>query len=231
MHLRERKKNHIYILVPPRENTIGWKIWAHRTLNGCYSSPVEIGAFKVDQGFTSSSMRAKARGFENTSLSAGFSRIFLNIEDPEISQGRAEIPLDDQFLYLKLQPYLSTTDAYAPNTYTNILIVPSVSLFSREMPYLPIGGNAPAISATPNAVPTNNFLSISLPRQSLFFSISNTSSADSLLFTTDKGSPVVTYPPGYESSTTDAGVSEIYVASANGNVVPFIINATMKGVR
>lgn len=230
MHLRERKKNYIYILVPAMENVIRWKILAHRSLTLCHTSAVQIGEFYVDQGFTSSSMRKYARGFEGTNLTKGYSRILLNIEDPEISEGKAEIPLDNQFIYIKLQPYLSTLNAYS-SVYTNILIVPTAELFSRELPYLMIGGNAPAISAVADVPATDTFMKISLPRQSLFFSISNSHTTDALIVSFDKGSPTVSLPGGYESSTTDAGVSEIYVASSTGTVVPFIINATLKGSR
>jgi hypothetical protein len=230
LHLRERKKNYIHILVPPMENVIRWKILAHRSLTLCHTSAVEIGQFTVDQWFFSSSMRKFARGFEGQSLTKGYSRIMLNIEDPEVSQGKPEIPLDNQYLYIKLQPYISTLSAFA-SFYTNILIVPTTELFSRELPYIMVGGNAPGITAVADTPPSETFMKVSLPRQSLFFSISNSSTTEAIIVAFDKGSPTVSLPAGYESSTTDAGVSDFYVASASGNVVPFIVNASMKSVR
>lgn len=230
MHLRERKKNYIYILVPAMENVIGWRILAHRTLTLCHSTPVNIGEYRIDQGFISSSMRKYSRGFEGTNLTKGYSRILINIEDPEISQGRAEIPLDDQYLFVKLQPLMQTTGAYA-TYFTNILIIPTVETFSRELPYIMVGGSAPGITAVADVAPSESFMKVSLPRQSIFFSVSNSSTTEPLLVAFDKGSPAVSLPPGYESSTTDAGVADFYVASTTGNPVPFIVNASMRGVR
>jgi len=259
--LDSRHDHFIHLMIRNADpNVSAYRLWGHRNLDDCYgeydaagggtsdvggAGPVQFAEVSARSAFRSTNIVRQRRGMLiDGSDIRHWSRVIFDLDDYNTLP---EMPLDTQYLYVRIQDLRITLGAWETiqGVVNNgdpvlgpIYLVPPPNFFSFPNAPINIQGTAPAnTGALAGSTPPRNLdgqlppvMSIVLPRPGTV-TIRNVDPAIGLLYSFNEGESMIQLP-FLEETITFGGVKRIFVASTENtgvaaNGVPFTISGVL----
>jgi hypothetical protein len=209
-------------MIPEEPNTSRYRFRGHKSLDGAFLGSAEM--FEVLSGahFVSPTPQSEGRTGAVEDSKRGQTRVLF---DPNDYASHPSLPPDSEMLFLRVEDFDIAAQAYLPPG--PILLVPTVYQFGFQDSTITIYGTAPGVSAVPGDKPPATSLIFALPLFTTSVTIVNLDGVNSLLVSTNRGTPMVPIPADGVINIDTGSISEMAVASENGNEVTFSMFLTM----
>jgi len=202
-----------------------YRFSGHRTLDGAFAGTVNMFTVNCGTSFRSPTIVKNKWGLIDESM-RGLTRVLFDQND--YSSLSPNLPTDEFALYLRIEDEVG--GIFQPPS--PIYVIPPASFFFAENQTVTLAGNAPGITALPGEPHPGTAMVIVLPRTAPSISVINLNPIGSanLLVSFDKGLGMVPILPTDKVRTFEDAVNYIALASGDGNLAPFSLLCTMRGL-